>query len=593
MLCFQARRSVPRLAALFALAVLASCGGSSGSGPSTPAANDPTPAPAPAPAPSPSPMPPPVASAGIMIETEEEAVRFLTMATFGGRPEEIDALVGQEIEDWIAAEIAKPATLYLPRVVPLTSEDDRDTNNVFREEVWKAFIENDDQLRTRMTFALSQIVVANARIGGNIGDRRAAFYVDAIARNAFGNYRDLLDDVTYTPLMARFLTYMQNRKADPARGRMPDENYAREIMQLFSIGLIELNMDGTPRLDANGEEIETYDNSDVEGLARVFTGLNPKGGNFFNDADVDAEYAPLVMDDNQHSPLEKTFLGATIPAGTPGNESIDQALDIIFNHPNVPPFIARQLIQRFTAPNPAPEYVERVATAFATGTYVSEGGQSFGTGQRGSLAATIAAVLLDETNFDEPLQASECNGKVREPVINFVHYVRAFRTTEIDPNNEFQLSDTRSAADRLAQMPFRAPSVFNFYRPGFVPPGTEAGQQGLTVPEFQIVNDGSAVGYTNFMTRFVFDESPGQQNNTTFNPNYTDEILLADDAGALADHLDVLLTGGRMEAATRTDIVETLDAFPIRDGSEDDDRLKRVKLAVLITVNAPSYRIQR
>lgn len=562
---------------------LAGCSGGGGeggsSGPASPSVG------------SPPPPPPPAVTA---IDDEAEAVRFLNLATFGADQRMIDNLVRSgSASGWVAGEIAKPATLYLPQVVPLTPEDDSDSEDFFSDVVWQSMIENDDQLRTRMTFALSQIVVANGRDTGGINSRATAFYADAIARNAFGNYRDLLQDVTYTPLMAEYLTYMRNRKGDEARGRMPDENYARELMQLFTIGLVELNMDGTPRLDNQGNEIETYTNEDVVGLARVFTGLSEKGGNFFRDHDVDSEYTPLVMYEDQHSPLEKTFLGTTIPAGTPGDTSISMALDTLFEHPNVPPFVSRQLIQRFTSSNPPPAYVERVSTAFANGRFTAPDGRGFGTGERGDLSATIAAILLDDYVLNGAAAGDEAYGKVREPVLNFVHWARAFDVTEIDPDNEFWLGDTRSPGSRLGQHPFRSPSVFNFFRPGFVPPGTEAGGREMTVPEFQVVNTGSSVGYLNFMTRFVFDDSPSRERDTTFNPDYSDELALADQPEALAEHLDMLLTGGRMSEATKTDIIETMNAMPIGESNPVVDRERRVHSAILIAINSPAYRVQR
>ncbi|MEO1474611.1 MAG: DUF1800 family protein, partial [Pseudomonadota bacterium] len=283
----------------------------------------------------------------------------------------------------------------------------------------------------------------------------------------------------------------------------------------------------------------------------------------------------------------------TIAAGTPGDESISLALDALFNHPNVPPFVSRQLIQRFTSSNPPAAYVERVATAFANGSFTADDGRSFGTGQRGDLSATIAAILLDEYVLSGAAASDEASGKVREPVMNFIHWARAFDVTEIDASNENLLRDTRSNASRLGQQPFRSPSVFNFYRPGFTPPGTEAGGRAMTVPEFQIVNTASAVGYQNFMTDFVFDVSSSRERNTTFNPDYTDELALADQPEALADHLDMLLTGGRMSDATKADIVNAVNAMPIDDRDTDRDRERRIMSAILIAVNSPAYRVQR
>ncbi|MEM6626660.1 MAG: DUF1800 family protein, partial [Pseudomonadota bacterium] len=411
----------------------------------------------------------------------------------------------------------------------------------------------------------------------------------------FGNYRQLLQDVTYSPLMAEYLTYLRNRKGNPNTGRMPDENYARELLQLFTIGLVELNMDGTSKVGPDGTVAETYTNEDVVGLARVFTGLGAKGTSFNSkDAAQDWQYSPLQSYPEQHSELDKTFLGITIPAGTGPDESISQALDHIFAHPNVAPFVSRQLIQRFTASNPDPSYVERVATAFETGSFQSVDGRSFGAGERGDLQATLAAVLLDNSLFADNAGEDPGDGKIREPILQFVHWARAFDVAGVNSANENKLRDTSSPTSGLAQHPFRSPSVFNFYRPGYVPPGTEVGALNMTAPEFQIMNEASTIGFANFMTDFVMDRSSRRNRDLdTFVPDYSDEIALANDPAALVDHLDDLLTGGRMSAMVKDDIIAAVSEIAIREGNEDDDTLDRVHIAVLMAVNAPSFAIVR
>ncbi|MEM9054963.1 MAG: DUF1800 family protein, partial [Pseudomonadota bacterium] len=460
---------------------------------------------------------------------------------------------------------------------------------------WDHLITSDDELRQRMAFALSQIFVYSD-ISNQSKQTRRAYYQDVLIRNAFGNYRDLLEEITYSPAMAAWLTYLRNRKGDERTGRMPDENYAREILQLFSIGVVELNMDGSPRLNAQGQQIETYDNDDIVGLARVFTGLTQKGTNFYR-ADDDADYNPLVMYEDQHSQLEKSFLGTTIPAGTLGEESIDRALDTIFEHPNVAPFFARQLIQRFTASNPEPAYVRRVANAFESGTYIGPDGRRFGTTGRGDLKATLAAVLLDETVFapDSTAPGLIETGKIREPVLRFMHWVRAFDVQNINSANENRLRSTSDPVSGLGQHPFRSPSVFNFYRPGYIAPGTLSGEAELTAPELQIVNDSSAIGYFNFMTDFAFDRS-GQRDSSleTFKPDYSDELLLVEDLPALVDHLNNLLTGGRMPADERDAIVNVLEPLPINTSTperEQTDKLQIVQTAVALVLNSSTFAV--
>ena len=528
------------------------------------------------------------------IDTAEEASRFLARATFGGSKSEIASLTGRDAADWLASEFSRSRTLTLPALAGQPrNADGRLASNRVDHLYWDHIITANDQLRQRMAFALSQIVVYSDAADND--QLMRAYYQDILIRNAFGNYRELLDEVTYSPAMGEWLTYLRNRKGDERSGRMPDENYAREILQLFSIGLIELNMDGTPKLDAQGQQIETYSNDDIEGLARVFTGLSWAGGDF-NDEPQDGDIRQMEMYPEQHSELEKVFLGTTIPAGTGGDESIRIALDTIFEHPNVAPFISRLLIQRFTQSDPSPAYVENVATAFETGRFTAQGGRRFGTGQRGDLQATLAAILLEPTIFEEPAAgATITTGKVREPILRFTHWARAFDISGVDAGNEWRLNDTRSSDNALGQQPFSSPSVFNFYRPGYVAPGTGSGAQNITVPEFQIVNESSSVGYLNFMTDFVFERA-GQRNRDieTYAPDYSDELAMVDNPTALVDHLDDLLTGGRMSDAEKTDIVDILQTIEIRTNSAENtaaDQEDMVQAAVTLVVNSPSYAV--
>ena len=528
------------------------------------------------------------------IDTSTEASRFLARGSFGVSKSVISGLVGRDAADWVASEFSKSTSLTVPALLALPRNADGDLPNQRNNTLnWDHIVGADDQLRQRMAFALSQILVYSDT--ANNAQPKRAYYQDILIRNAFGNYRELLEEVTYSPAMGEWLTYRGNRKGDPNSGRMPDENYAREILQLFSIGLVELNLDGSIRTDAQGQQIETYTNEDIEGLARVFTGLSWAGGEFFR-RPQDGYILAMEMYPDQHSELEKTFLGTTIPAGTPGEESIDIALDTIFNHPNVAPFLSRQLIQRFTQSNPSPDYIERVSTAFEAGSFTAPNGRQFGNGQRGDLQATLAAVLLDASTFAEPTNgATIVAGKVREPVLRFTHWARAFDVSGLDAYNERRLLDTRGTDDSLGQQAFRAPSVFNFYRPGYIAPGTNAGAQDITVPEFQIVNESSSVGYLNFMTDFAFDR--GSQRNRdidTYTPDYSEELALVGDPQALVDHLDDLLTGGRMSADEKADIVDIVSTVEIRTNNEDNtaaDQEDVVQTAVTLVLNSPSYAV--
>lgn len=588
---------------------LAACGGGGGSSDSgsVPGGVGTSPPPPP---PVPSPPPPPPAPVSQAFSTPEATSEFLTQATFGPTSNDISQLTGTSPSDWFLAELSKPASLNLLYVLTELSEPDaRDDEGQLSYEkrntptfsFWVNAIEGDDQLRQRMAFALSQILVISHAEGNFLFEvpNTVAHYQDILVSNALGNYRDLLEGVTYSPAMGEYLTYLQNVKGDPDIGRMPDENYAREVMQLFSIGLVRLDTDGEV-ITENGVPVETYTNADVTGLARVFTGLSLSGGEFWFDFRTlpdDALHTPMQAYPEWHSELEKSFLGTTIPAGTGPEESIDIALDTLVDHPNTPPFIARQIIQRFVTSHPEPDYIERVSTAFADGQYTLPSGSSVGDGRRGDLAATIAAVLFDEDARNATSRDEDAFGKVREPVVRFVQWARAFDAGTVTPELTFPLYNTTFGGG-LAQAPYKSPSVFNFYRPGYVAPGTETGAAGLTMPELQLVNANSIANFANFMTYFVFAfaaNDPDAPEATSFIPNYADELALAEDPTALIEHLDLLLNFGTTTDETKATIVTFLQDIPLEDASDPNYNgpFLRVGLAVLMMMTSPDYTVQR
>lgn len=560
--------------------------------------------------------------------TRASTARFLTQASFGPRPEEIDAFVGRSESAWFRDQLARPPSLILPRLnayenIPVDDMDD-DYPLLAVEAPTMAFWRNaatgGDQLRQRVAFALSQILVVSNFGGEVLTDipHGVAYAQDLLIQNAFGNYRDILDRITYSPAMGHYLTYMGNQRADPVTGRRPDENYAREIMQLFSIGVVMLQPNGEPVFDNGGNMIETYTNADITELAKVFTGLNILIPEDFADPD-DADFLdvrdswalPMLMSPEFHSPASKTFLGQTIPENTGGSESITQALDIIFAHQNVAPFIGRQLIQRLVTSDPAAAYIGRVSAAFNAGTYTLPDGSTVGTGRRGDMTATVAAVLFDSEARGSAAANGAQFGKLREPVIRLVNWMRAFNVGHFAPEYLDDLYDTL-APNNLAQHAYRAKSVFNFYRPGYVPTSSLSGSAGLTVPEFQIVNATSTPGYINFMTQMIFREPVDaaedpeaaarfdsniielfENSGSVVNlsvarqammPNYTAENSLADNPTQLVDRLDELLVYGSMPPDKKASIAEMV-------GLVDADQ--RAQLAVLLVMTSPEYLIQR
>ena len=526
--------------------------------------------------------------------SETQAASFLMSATFGPTQESIDELLSIGYSEWFQAQLELPVDSFLDRTEPRLIFSDTSTykwEGVPREFWFKSAVYGDDQLRQRAAFALSQLfVVATESRELTFKARMQARYMDIIQEGAFGNFRDLLEDVTYSPMMGMWLTYIGNQKADEEISRSPDENYAREVMQLFTLGLVELNQDGSEVLDAEGEAIEIYDNDDITELAKVFTGLwwdssvSPTFQGGVGRPSVVGEELPMQMYDDEHSPFAKTFLGSTIPAGLGGDETISAALDIIFSHANIAPFISKQLIKRLTTSNPAPAYVERVADVFDAGTYTLPDGHILGTGVRGDLTPVWAAILFDPLAVDSNRFTDETYGKVREPIIRFLHWARFAEINDVNIINDsnFVLNGTHTT---LEQNPYRAKSVFNFYRPGYIASGSSSAAAGLVAPEMQITHATTAINYANFMRSFINRNSAND-----WRGSYPDDFrTVADDPELLIDALDTILTAGRMSDETKLRITDTLAS--VEDPA--NNQLNRIKLAVLLTVVSQEYITQQ
>ena len=481
-------------ASLAGAVALAACGG--GSEP---------PAPAPAPA-------PPVAAL-----TPQEASRFLAQASFGANRAEVDRMRGLGVASWLDAQFALPlgpGHVEWLRAQGFEASAFVNSRAPIDYSLWRKFLSSPDQLRQRTVYALTQImVIAVEGVGGRWPAFAAAHYLDLLETHAFGNFRNLLEAVTLSPAMGNYLSMRGSRKADTA-GRQPDENYAREVMQLFTIGLVELNGDGTPRTQS-GVPVDSYGQADVAGLARVFTGWDYASSAIDTAASVTT---PMVATASRHESGSKVFLGNTIAANTSASDSLRLALDTLFNHANVGPFIARQLIQRMVASNPSPAYVGRVAAVFAND----------GTGVRGNLKAVLRALLLDTEARDMvAARASAGTGKLREPVLRFTQWARA--ASVASASGQWRLGNLSDPATRLGQSPLHSPSVFNFYRPGYVPPNTALAMAAEVAPEFQITTESSVAGYLNFMQSAIGITSTTTNGVTgsDLRPDYTAWLALA------------------------------------------------------------------
>lgn len=519
--------------------------------------------------------------------SRSEAARFLISATYGPTMAEIERVASIGPEVWLDQQFrTQPQERHWTYVVerrgpigcnPCNSR----FINAAMESFWDQAVRGPDQLRQRTVFALSQLfVVSTVNSAVEIQEDAHAGYLDVLSRNAFGNYRTLLEEVTLHPTMGQYLSHFRNQKGDPVSGRVPDENYAREVMQLFSIGLWELNQDGTRRKDARGNDIPSYGQDDVMGLARVLTGWgwafvggdsgptesnwngwtgNAQGANWNRSMQLYPQY---------HSNEEKRFLGAVIPVNSDGHRSLDLALDRLFEHPNTAPFVATQLIKRFVTSNPSPAYVSRVAATFANN----------GSGVRGDMQAVLRAILLDTEAQRGDQRNAEASGRLREPMVRFGQWMRAFNWRPT--NDVFAIWNLEDPVSSLGQNPLRAPSVFNWYQPDYAPPGAVKAR-GLTAPEFQITHETTVTGYANFIVWIV------ERGFGNARPDYAAELALAGTPTALVDRLNLLLVAGRLSGANRSLIIDAVGAVP------SSSPATRVHTAIALTMLTPEFQVQK
>ena len=540
-------------AATAAAALLAACGG--GGGADTPAPDG---------VPAPVPLPPPKSV------SREQAARFLAQASLAATASEIARVQALGYSGWLDEQMALPrstSNVQWLRSKGLDAVAYKNTQTGADSMVWRKLVSSPDPLRQRVTLALSEIVVVSVAGIPNTGFKQfaAAAFLDILEANAFGSYRALLQQVSTSVPMGGYLTYKGNAKANAATGSLPDENYARELMQLFTIGLVQLNADGSAKLGSNGQPLETYVQDDVSQMARVFTGW---------DFDItvgstdtpDRVVAPMVQYATRHEPGEKRFLGTVVPAGTDGANSLRMALDTLLAHTNMGPFIGRQLIQRLVTSQPSAAYVARVAAVF----------DNNGAGVKGDLRAVLRAVLLDAEARADATAADTSFGKLREPMLRFVQWARSFGLA--DAADEWRFGDTTDPATRLGQSPLRSPSVFNFFRPGYVPPNSPIGTR--TAPEFQITTESSVAGYVNFMQGCIANGFGG------LTPNYSAWLPLVPDSAALLAELNVVLAAGQLSAATLTTLKTALDSISTATTTGTNNRLYA---ALTLVLASPEY----
>jgi uncharacterized protein (DUF1800 family) len=575
--------------------------------------------------------------------------RFLSQATLGAKYADIQSLQTTGLESWLNTQLNLPYTFNLKNYVtglhqykvdsinatppipsPLNQLKDVFIDDWAFDVAWfQGSMTSADQLRWRVGMALSEIFVTSRISAFDNNPYALGSYYDVLNKNAFGNYRSLIDSISYHPTMGVYLTYLNNHATDTTGGKkvFPDENYAREIMQLFSIGLYELNIDGTERKDANNRSIPTYTNNDISNLAKVFTGLTWSHSRFLgDDRNVDLwsytrRMKIMAIDSsdkynrwwlppaqwrivNGHETGTKTFLGQTIPNRTSANGrpinvdlDISDALNILFNHPNVGPFISRRLIQQLVTSSPSPAFISRIATVF----------NNNGLGVRGDMKAVIRAILLDA-------EARDCcgdkgiytYGHLRSPFLRYMNLVKGLNLTS--PTNVYR-NVMVDLYDRIEQKPLYSPSVFNFYSPNYVPDGPLS-LRGKAAPEFQMLNSLSFANYMNGLHKWIINndvnEYYGLFNTETYksaqDPSFdlTAEYPLATDLRLMEflDKYNLILAQGSVTRAHINVIANAVKRMPITYNTttlvpDPDLSNRRLRMALFLIMVSPDYLINR
>lgn len=517
--------------------------------------------------------------------TASDAARFLEQATWGPSETTIPEVQKKGFDKFIDEQFSAPTSSLgtYPAVdptpdvgCPIASTDHavcvRDNYSVFplQQKSFKNALSGKDQLRQRVALALSQILVVS---GKEILETYAmGLYQDILTKQAFGNFRDILLAITLNPAMGNYLNMVNNVKPDPTRGTAPNENYARELLQLFSIGVYKLNQDGTLQKDNLGRSTPAYDQDTIEGFAHVFTGwIYPnRPGSTSQPFNAPYYVGSMIAVPNNHDMAEKKLLNnVMLPANQTATKDLNDAITNIFNHPNVGPFIGKQLIQQLVTSNPSAAYVKRVAATF----------NNNGQGIRGDMKAVVKAILLDaEARGDEKTDPEY--GKLREPMKYIVGILRA-----LSGKSDGIFLNTQSAA--MGQEIYRAPSVFNFYPPSYPLQGTA-----LVSPTAAIYTATTVHARDNFVYALLYSNNGIAPDSTVTGATGTQIDLstftaLAENPNKLIDKLDLVLLHQNMSNAMRQIIVQTINAIPI------SDKINRVRTAIYLVVTSPQYQVER
>ncbi len=509
--------------------------------------------------------------------SRSQAVRFLNQTTFGASEASITELQDLDnYEAWIDQQLTEPGSLTEPYVRANSNGSLGTTRHYIW---WQNALTGNDQLRQRMAFALSEIfvvsdidyILSNSQYG-------MCNYYDMLAAGSFGNFRELLERVTLHPVMGVYLSMVRNEKADPSRNVRPDENFAREILQLFTIGLYELDIDGGHRVDSNGAPIENYDQATVEQFAKVFTGWDHHDSRAWDSNQAHDKTVPMQPNEEFHDTSTKTLLGGTtLPADQTATQDLQAALDNIFTHSSVAPFIAKSLIKRFVTSNPEPAYVQRVAETFTDN----------GSGVRGDLSAVTKAIFLDEEARKDRSADDETFGKIKEPLLRLTQLWRAFEATPGPDADGVYRSSARTVDgidSVLGQAPLSSPSVFNFFLPD-----NPLRDDELVSPEKQILSEVNIASTNNmfFSQVGLNNRSDSAANQTILNIDR--QVDMADDASGLVDHLNELLMAGQLPEEYTSVLVNSIESLP----TDDDGRTARVSETLHGIINSPFHYVQK
>ena len=539
------------------------------------------------------------------LSSKQKAQRFLKQATFGPTLSEINTLASEissmgetpALEAWINEQFAKAPSLHEDLLREMVNYENSLEPGIASKNVvftrrgsawWTRSLLAEDQLRQRVAWALSQILVVG--IGSDAFILRNPYglsnYYDTLVKNSFGNYRTALYDVARHPVMGRYLGHAGNKKIDPVAGTFPDENFAREVLQLFSIGLVELNLDSSVKQDSQGKELETYTNQTIMEFAKVFTGLNYDNGRNKNPLNLDMS-SPMVAFEDEHDKTPKQLLkGFTTVANRSTLQDLDSGITNIFNHPNVAPFISKLLIQRLVTSNPSYSYIENVAQVF----------EDNGSNVRGDMKAVIKAILLHPEARNEGMLSDPEHGKFEETLLSMSGFLRAFNLSTAHPKGWFTAKEWYDSARGIS--PFYSPSVFNFYPVDYQPSGpiTDAG---LVGPEFGVLNESRAVGFMNLFrdatggsnAQYIFNTAPDPNNFSFLNFDRERAFLLDSSESKtkndedLVAHLESLLLADGLKANTRSII---LTAMANRSSVEE-----RMQTAIYLILISPEYHTLR